>query len=213
MLDRNTGKPVEISGVLKERMNNGRRAIKLRQGERRTLLRQQRVETAVSMFLDLRQSYSWQDIADDLDISVMALKDLTKTKEFNDCYNSFYVELGHDPRLKASQMALTDLLPNAVQELRGLLTSAETPPSVKIKVIQEIFKQNGLGAPESNKSDRGDLAKFLKDVGVNIENVNVLKLPDEYERAEKEYVDAVTEIKEEPPTELLDNPNVRVEET
>lgn len=160
---------IEITGVLAERMDDrGRRRIKLRAHERDAFERSAMIEKAVALFLDTRSDHSWDQIAQALGISVMALKDLTKSQAFMDKYDEHFAELGHDPRLKGAQAALVDLLPKAVRELSLLLSSGDTPPSVKMKAIEKILELNGIRPNKGGEMDRAELMEFLKSANITI---------------------------------------------
>jgi hypothetical protein len=159
---------IQVTGVLAERTNSrGQRMIKLRKAERKEFLHQRRIEKAVALFLDLEADHNWQEIADQVGISVMGLKDMTKTKEFMDVYSRNFVELGHDPRLRATQAAIADMLPSAVRELRELITGLSTP-TVRLAAIKEVLRLNGLDKVQDKSSDRDELARFLKESGAQI---------------------------------------------
>jgi len=182
----------EITGALAERrMEDGRRKIKLRQEERALFNRQQMIERAVILFLDTQEDHSWEEIATDLGISVMALKDLTKTQDFMDAYDSHFAELGHDPRTKGARAALADMLPLAVRQLRSLLTAGDTPASVKIKAIEKIFELNGVGPAKGGAMDRNELMNFLKEANISLtQNNTTVNLPaNPYEGDISAYVD------------------------
>lgn len=190
----------ELTGAMAERvLPTGKRAIKLRQDEKKEFLRQQKVETAVALFLDLNQDHTWDEIANTCGLSVLGLKDLTKTEEFIKVYNEHFAELGHDPRLKATQAALTDLLSPAIRAIREVLTSPLSPASAKMKAAFEIIKLNGLEAVDPKNSDKSELQEFLKGSGVNIEQLNI-NLPPEYVQK------GVQEIIEGQVRNILDEP-------
>lgn len=173
-----TGKEITVKGVLADRTRpDGRRALSLTNDERRAFQRQQLVEAAVALFLDIETGHSWEEMARELDISVTALKDLTKTEDFMAAYDAHFVELGHDPRLKVTQQAIADMLPKAITELRRMLINPSTPETVRLNVIKEVFRLGGLQEPTPAKSDKQELADFLKDVGIEIDNVNVTVEP------------------------------------
>jgi hypothetical protein len=157
---------IEITGVLaEERMGaDGKRRIKLRKDEQKSLRKQKLVESAVALFLDIENDHTWKGIAEELGITLQALRDLTKDEDFMEVYDTFYQEIGHDPRLAASQMAITDLVPRAVRELGELMRSA--PPTVRLNAIKEVLKLAGVRAPESHESDREMLNQFLTQVNV-----------------------------------------------
>ncbi len=74
------------------------RRISLRKSERNALALQEIMEGAVARFLDLERDRSWPQVAEELGISLHQLKELVKTPEFVELYNTPFAELGHDPR-------------------------------------------------------------------------------------------------------------------
>jgi len=54
-----------------------------------------------------------------------------------------------------------------------MLDSAETPPTVKLKVIENIFRLNGIREPKGGASDRNELATFLKEAGLEVNNTQI----------------------------------------
>ena len=188
---------IEISGSLAERRKtDGRRRIRLNQQEREDLLERQQIERAVSMFLDLERAYSWREISQELGISIRQLKDLTKSEQFNEVYNEHFIELGHDPRLKASQAAITDLLTTAVNQLKTLLVGPDTPASVRYNAIVKVLELNGISPQKGGASDKQQLANFLREAGVsltqnNVQNNLVVNVPDEYRQGIRQYEDAI----------------------
>ena len=169
------------TGVFEERVDvDGRRQLSLTRMERYALKRQQLAERAAMLFLDLETRRSWPQMAEELGISVHALKDLVKTREFDEAYNLLFPEIGHDPRFRAARGALSDLVPTAVQKLQELLDDPTTPKSTLLKVIERILELNQVDN-RGMQSDRLELMEFLKGMGgVTIENVNII--PPEYAR-------------------------------
>lgn len=194
---------VEVTGALNEnRKADGRRKISLTKNDRRQMQRQARVEAAVALFLDLETGRTWAEIAQELGISVMALKDLTKTEEFIACYNQHFSELGHDPRLRSSQAALVDMLPQAIKQLKEMLTDPDTPAGVRLKVIERVIQLNGMTAAQQQKSDQGELAQFLR--GINVEGDLNVNLANPFASQIQSYVDGRYE--EIPAHETAGNP-------
>jgi hypothetical protein len=152
---RRHGKPqnnvdIVVTGVLADRIDaSGRRRLSLNAKEKRGIKKVRMINQAVAMFLDLEHSHSWKEMAIQLGISEPGLKDLTKTQEFMDAYSQYFVELGSDPRVRSSQNALADMLPEAITQLRNMLLEPRTPAMARLQVIKEIIKLNGLDAPTS----------------------------------------------------------------
>ena len=179
-------KKLEPKGILAERVNAaGRRQIALTDPERRAFARSELVERAVLMYLDLETDRNQREIAQELGITLEELKTLTRSDEFQEAYSAHFLELGHDPRLVATQHAIMDLLPAAMRELRKLIAGGvQVPATVKLKAIEDVMKLSGIEAPTPAKNDKKELAEFLRNAGINIENVNITnQLPPEYQDA------------------------------
>jgi hypothetical protein len=197
---------LKLSGAMAERTiskTNGKtmRRLKLRKEEREEFSNQRMIETAVALFLDIEHDHKWQDIAAELGISVQELKYLTRSDEFMEVYNLHFAELGHDPRLKAAQAEISNLLPTAMRQLRKLLTDERTPPTVLLATVKELFRLAGVEQPKTDAASRTELANFLREAGVNIGTVNVnpIQVPEEYQS----YVDG--QVIEAPP-EIIEVP-------
>ena len=191
---------LQVTGALADGQDpiTGRRHINLNKRERKDLSHQRTVETAVALFLDLDNDHTWQQIADELGVSLQTLRQLTKTQEFMDRYNEHFAELGHDPRLRVAQAAMVDLLPVAMRQLRSLLTEERVPHAVRLSAIKEIIRLNGIeNAPPF--SDKNELTKFLKDANVTtvVQNNTINNnMPPEYAQkiaayTEGTFVDSV----------------------
>ena len=191
-------KDAKITGVLanpERRYEDGRRMIKLRRGEQRELRERALVEGAIALFLDLEGYRTWDQIAEELGVSTSKLRDLTKSDLFDELYNKMFVELGHDPRYLAAQAELSNLLPVALMELKRLLTGEHTPPTTRLKAVENVIRWNQLEIKQQQVSNRRELAEFL-DEAQTTQTVNII-VPPEYEKAmaEAEFVDG--EIVEE----------------
>jgi len=174
-----------VTGALDDRRHpDGRRRIKLTRNERRELQRQERAEAAAYLFLDLEQSRTYAEIAEELGISVNALKDLTRTPEFDKAYNELQPELGHDPRYKAARTALMDMLPHAIVELKNLLTNPRTPASVKFRAIEKVLELNSIDAPDV-RNERQEIVQFLIDNRIDARQFG-FTIPPEYMQSYEE---------------------------
>lgn len=174
-----------VTGALDDRRYpDGRRRIKLTRNERRELQRQERAEAAAYLFLDLEQSRTYAEIAEELGISVNALKDLTRTPEFDKAYNELQPELGHDPRYKAARTALMDMLPHAIVELKNLLTNPRTPASVKFRAIEKVLELNSIDAPDV-RNERQEIVQFLIDNRIDARQFG-FTIPPEYMQSYEE---------------------------
>jgi hypothetical protein len=153
--------------------------------ERATLTRQQLIEHAIVLYLDTTAPHTQASVAQELGLSLEALKTLTRSDDFMDTYNLHFTDLGHDPRLKASQAAIADMLSPAIRRLKHLLEDDQTPPSVQLKAIEMVLKLGGIEQPKPAQNDKKDLAAFLEKAapGVNIENMMIMNnpMPPEYQ--------------------------------
>jgi hypothetical protein len=167
--------------------------------ERRVFSRQAQIEHAIAMFLDIEGAHSLAEIAAEMGITVEQLKNLTRGEDFDALWNAHFMDLGHDPRLKAGQAAIADMVAIAARELKRSVTNPRTPESVRLKAIELIFKYGGIEATKPAQNDKKDLAEFLNKAGVNIGNVNVIAaspLPAQFQdpfafSRDDEVVDAV----------------------
>jgi hypothetical protein len=138
------------------------------------------------MFLDVDVQHSWEEIAKEIGVTTRTLKKMVKEDEFIQAYNEYYDELTSDPRRRASIISLNNLLPKAIEEL-GKLIEGNTPPSVKFQAIKEVIHLNNVSGDVGKKSDRSELAEFLKGVGVVNINVNQSPIHQHFESKIKEY--------------------------
>jgi len=165
----NTETPLE-----QRRTTDGRRRITLTTQERKDFERQELIEGAVSLYLDIHTHRTTQDMADELGLTRKQLKDLTHHEDFIAVYNDHFMELGHDPRLMRYREAISDLMPLAYQELEHLLKHRSTKDSTKIRAIFKVFELCGMKPVELKGSDRRELAEFLNETGtVNLTQINL----------------------------------------
>lgn len=178
----------DIPKTLDERRTeDGKRKLMLTQAERDTLTRNQMIERAVTLYLDLEEARSQREIADELGITVAELKYMTQSEEFKVVYEEYFSELGHDPRLKATRAGLVDLLPLAYSRFRGILESPTTPATVLLKAVEKVLELNGVKPQAGKVSDRKELADFLGSE-VNLTQVNIT-VSDEYKEALDEVIE------------------------
>lgn len=205
--------PTNVQGVLKDRMTeNGRRRIRLNKEERAMFKRQELATTAAYLFLDLDTPRSLHEIAGEMSLSIHQLRELTKTEEFEIAYNDLFLELGKDPRYKAAQGALADMLPLAMGQLRDILTNPRTPAGTRLKAVEKIMNLNGLENIAPQQSNRQELVEYLVENNINIDAVNIA-LPEIYQNKMEEVIEAEFDIEKAQvePTPLLpegeqDNP-------
>src|SRR5665648_60784 len=178
---------VEVSENMRRRiLPNGKRAIKLRADERAMYREQRLVEQAVNLFLDIDTPHTWKQISEELEISMVKLKELTKSKEFMEAYDAHFADLGSDPRVKTARAQLADLLGDAVRTLESLMTTETTSDTVRLNAAKEVIRLSGISDMERGVSDKGELAKFLKEANLNIGEMNFNLAPPDFDKSIKQ---------------------------
>ncbi len=137
---------------------------------------------AAALFLDLKENHTWKRIAEELGLSASQLRDLTKTREFDEAYERLFAELGHDPKYRAAQAKISDMLPLAIEKLADLLVSPSTSPGTRLKAIEKVIQLNGLEGQKQDKSDRQEIIAFLQQNNINLGSMGIV-VPAEYEEA------------------------------
>jgi hypothetical protein len=170
-----TRKPAQPTGVLVERQKtDGRRRLALTKRETKELRKQRLAEKAATLFLDIDTHRSWSQMASELGITVYQMRELVKSREFDDAYNLMFPEVGHDPRFQAARGQLGDMVPIAIGRLKGILEDGQVSANVVLKAVQAVFELNNLDN-KGAQSERFELNEFLKGMKtVNIENLNIV---------------------------------------
>jgi hypothetical protein len=152
--------------------------------DRTALAKRRQIEQAVSYFLDLEQSRTLKQIADEMEISVSALKRLTNDPQFQEVYDEVMMNLGHHPRLQALNTQLPDLIPLGYQALKRLL-SPGTAHTAQVSAVKLLFDTLRIG-DQVREEDPQALENYMRGKGVviqnNVMNVN-LPIPEEYRQA------------------------------
>jgi len=160
------------------------RKLQLTKEDRAALAKRRQIEQAVSYFLDLEQSRTLKQIADEMEISVSALKRLTNDLQFQEVYDEVMMNLGHHPRLQALNAQLPDLIPLGYQALKRLL-SPGTAHTAQVSAVKLLFDTLRIG-DQVREEDPQALENYMRGKGVviqnNVMNVN-LPIPEEYRQA------------------------------
>ena len=160
------------------------RKLQLNKDDRAALAKRRQIEQAVSYFLDLEQSRTLKQIAEEMELSVSALKRLTNDPQFQEVYDEVMMQLGHHPRLQALNTQLPDLIPLGYQALKRLL-SPGTAHTAQVSAVKLLFDTLRIG-DQVREEDPQALENFMKGKGVviqnNVMNVN-LPIPEEYRQA------------------------------
>lgn len=163
-----------------------RRHIKLTKRERDDLAERQQLELLVSMFLDLEQDRTNKQIAEEMGLSLPAMKRLTEKPEFQAIYDDQLMKLGHHPRLQALNANLPELAVHSYNALRQILTNPRASATARVAAAKLVWDTLHI-ADTRLEEDPAPLSNFLKSAGVNVEgnaivNVN-LPIPDDYKAA------------------------------
>ena len=160
------------------------RKLQLNKEDRAALAKRRQIEQAVSYFLDMEQSRTLKQIADEMEISVSALKRLTNDLQFQEVYDEVMMNLGHHPRLQALNAQLPDLIPLGYQALKRLL-SPGTAHTAQVSAVKLLFDTLRIG-DQVREEDPQALENYMRGKGVviqnNVMNVN-LPIPEEYRQA------------------------------
>ena len=160
------------------------RKLQLTKEDRAALAKRRQIEQAVSYFLDMEQSRTLKQIADEMEISVSALKRLTNEPQFQEVYDEVMMNLGHHPRLQALNAQLPDLIPLGYQALKRLL-SPGTAHTAQVSAVKLLFDTLRIG-DQVREEDPQALENYMRGKGVviqnNVMNVN-LPIPEEYRQA------------------------------
>ena len=163
---------------------DGRRKITLRRSEREQLQELRKIQRAATLFLDIEQHRTWEQIAGELDMTRQQLKALTRMPEFELYYNELFIEIGEDPRYKAAKQTITDMIPLAVMEHKGLLTNPGTAAGVKLNAIKEVYRIAGIDASDLADQEREVLANFLRSMGLQEDTP---PLPEDFVGSEEQF--------------------------
>ena len=102
------------------------------------------------------------------------MRELVKTREFDEAYNLMFPEVGHDPRFQAARGQLGDMVPLAINRLKGILQDTGASDSVVLKAATTVFELNQLDN-KGAQSERFELNEFLKGMkNMNVENLNII---------------------------------------
>jgi hypothetical protein len=164
--------------------------------ERKELLYRRKVEKCVALFLDLDHDRTWANIAQEMGVSVNTVYKITKTELFQNLYNEHYVELGHDPRLRAYQQSIVDMVPKAIRTINELMMDASVSGGVRLNAAKEIMRLAGVEAVQSKQNDKSELQKFLSDKGISVDAIDV--------RVEVSPLRNAQELLSSPPLEIVD---------
>jgi len=177
----------EPEGPLAERLTaNGKRRLQLNKSEREMYKQSLLIDRLVLMMLSLEEEMTYEEMAEELDITVAQLKNLTRTEEFQDRWNQHFMQLGQDPRVELTQSRITELLPAAFLQMKDGLVNEDTPWTVKWKIIEKIFELSGIARPQQIHNDRKEIQEFLSQKSESDDSIQIT-IPGKYIEAVNKY--------------------------
>lgn len=162
-----------------------RRHLKLTKAERDEKKKRKQLEHLASLFLDLDTNRTNQQIADELGVSLAAMKRMTQDPDFQAIYEETLMNLGHHPRLQVLNANLPELGVASFRALSEILNNSRASATARVAAAKLVWDTLGL-AQQRKDEDPAAISNFLKDRGVNVQadtiNIN-LPIPDEYREA------------------------------
>jgi hypothetical protein len=162
-----------------------RRHLKLTKAERDAKKKQKQLEHLASLFLDLDTHRTNQQIADEMGLSLPAMKRLTQDPEFQAIYDDVLMNLGHHPRLQVLSASLPELGVASFKALDEILRNPRASATARVAAAKLVWDSLHIADSRADE-DPGAINKFLGDKGINVQantvNIN-LPIPDEYKEA------------------------------
>ncbi len=165
------------------------------------------VDFIIPLLIDHEERYTDQEVCDrvrsafGVPFHVDDLLRLQKSATFQERWP--LSEFGTDPRVAVARHAFVDLLTVAMDQLRTLLISANTPSSVKMRAIERVIEMNKVQNEQNKPSNTAELMKFLEGQGAGgqINQLNIGTLI--YQTLPQEYRDAVEAVNSPTPQRNL----------
>lgn len=162
-----------------------RRHLKLTKAERDEKKKRKQLEHLASLFLDLDVSRTNQQIADELGLSLPAMKRLTQDPDFQAIYEETLMNLGHHPRLQVLNASLPELGVASYRALSEILNNSRASATARVAAAKLVFDTLHI-ADQRGEEDPGAIQGFLMDRGISVQantiNIN-LPIPQEYKDA------------------------------
>jgi hypothetical protein len=179
----------EPTGELANRLTaNGKRRLQLNQKEKDELKEKELISSLVVEMLNLDENKTYEEMAEKLDITVPTLKNLTRTKEFEEQWNEHYMQLGKDPRIQLVQSKITELLPMVFVQMREGLIDPDVPWTARWKIMEKVLDLSGIEKPQLQQNDRKEIQSFLKAHSESEDSIQIT-IPSKYMDAMQKYRD------------------------
>jgi len=176
--------------LAKRKTADGHRRLRLNKQEKTDMIEQRRMETLVAMILTTEDDApTYREIAEELDMSVASMKNLMRTKEFQDVYNDYFIQLGHDPRIQFIQSRIVELLPYVFTQMKTAVTTQETPWTARWQIMQKVLELSGIEKPTNVENDRKEIESFLSNRTGEEDGDIHISIPGKYLEAMGKYKD------------------------
>ena len=178
----------EPEGTLARRTTeDGRRRLQLNAKERANYRESLLIDRLVLMILTLDEnSKTYEEMAEELDITVAQLKNLTRTEEFQERYNQHFMELGQDPRVEITQSRIVELLPQVFLQMQEGLTDPEVPWTAKWKIMEKVLDLAGIDKPDLIDNERKEIEDFLLNKSESEDSIQII-IPGKYVETMEKY--------------------------
>jgi hypothetical protein len=176
------------TGPLAERTTeDGRRRLKLNSDEREDLRESLMIDRLVHMILTLDEdSMTYAEMAEELDITVAQLKNLTRTEEFQERYNQHFLQLGQDPRVEVTQSKIVELLPMVFLQMQEGLENPNVPWTAKWNIMEKVLELAGIDKPEMAQNERKEIEEFLLNKSESEDSIQII-IPGKYMETMEKY--------------------------
>ena len=141
------------------------------------------------MLLSLEENFTYEQIAEHMEISVPTLKRWMATEEFEQVWNDIYTSIQVHPMIQATQAKVVELLPDALRTISETMQSGS--PTVRLRAALAVIDLADARRKDDKVAERSEVAEFLKNVrGVKIDNMTI-NLPPDYQEAMDKHVNVV----------------------
>lgn len=168
--------------------------VKLTTAEKKAIKEEAKMRQVAALFLDLERDLSYKGIADEAGLTLRQVRYLTGKEQFQEIYAEHYSHITGRAILQVRHDIVAKALQVAYKEHLTLLEDGETPATVKMSAIREVYKLAGIEEAEvAPPDDRRELQEFQRGLHqqFTIEQVNIhLQALDKIQVAQDEPVDA-----------------------
>lgn len=136
--------------------------------------------------LDITQVWREDEIAAECGLNRNALIRLRRSEEFSLAYNRIFGERRRDPRMRATEEKLIEMVPDFVFQLRQLMTTGS--PGVKLGALKLYQGVMGFQVDRGGDDNVEEWKKMLAGADIETVNINLFQVAPEYADALREPV-------------------------